>query len=130
MTQWKLKPESNKKKADIKPAAKPTDITSYWDREDPVYHSLVIKVIKRVGTKLQFSVWNSETEELELNGGKPYRIDLNDYLNVMSDLPTTAGLATKAKPYALLFVTDSWAKANDVSLRNGGGGKVPRPSSL
>ncbi len=130
MTEWKLTAESNKKKANTKPTAKPAEITTYWDREDPVYHSLVVKVLKRVGTKIQFAVWSPETDELLLKKGKPYSINLADYLNVLDELPSTAKLASKKKPFGLLFVTDSWAKANGVSLRDGGNGKVPRPASL
>lgn len=130
MTEWKLIAESNKKKALTKPTAKPGEITNYWDREDPVYHSVVVKVLKRTGNKVQFAVWHHETDELLLKKGKPYTIDLSDYLNVLNELPSTAAQATKAKPYGLLFVTDSWAKANGVSLRDTGNGKVPRTSSI
>ncbi len=128
---WKLIPESNRKKAQTKPVSDPSTIKSYWDREDPVYHSLVIKVLKRTGSKIQFAVWDPETGEDKLNDkGKAYTLDLADYLSVMNDLPSTAAAATKAKPYGLVFVTDAYAKKNKISLEGGGSGKVPKPASL
>ncbi len=131
MADWKLIPESNKKKANVKPAAKMTDIKTYWDREDPVYHSLLVRVIKRSGSKLSFAICDPTTGEETLKRGKPYVVDLSNYLNVLSDLPSTAALATKARPYGLLFLTDTYLKANRINARDGGGGgKVPKSASL
>ena len=133
MTDWKLIPESNKNKANTKPAAKMTDITTYWAREDPVYHTLLVRVIKRTGSKVQFAICNPETGEETLKKGRPYTVDLNDYLSVMRDLPSTAPLATKAKPYGLVFLTENYLKANKITLRDGGGGggsKIPLAASL
>ncbi len=133
MAEWKLKPESNKKKANVKPAAKMTDIITYWDREDPVYFSLLVRVIKRTGSKVQFAICNPETGEETLKKGRPYTVDLNDYLSVLGDLPSTAPLATKARPYGLVFLTETYLKAHKITPKDGGGGgggKVPVAASL
>ena len=108
----RVKLSANKAKANIAPAAKPSDLTTLWDRDFSVYRAMTVKVVARKGSMLSFKLIDRKTSVEITDNGKPFTVDLDDGKLVWSDLPSTAQMAKPGskKPYGFLLLSDEFFK--------------------
>jgi len=101
-----------RRKAVTAPVSSPDKAWPYWDRSFEVYRAYAVRVVRRKGDLISFTIWNGEKELTRK--GKPFSVDLSDGSIAWSELPSTAQLVKpgSAKPWGLLFLTDTWVRPN------------------
>lgn len=115
MASNQLKSSKSKKQSAIVPKAKASEVKEFWDREFATYRVSTVKVISRKGAVLKFFLVDRATGDEHGSNGKPFSVNLDDGAMCFSELPSTAPLATKAKPFGLLMLSEAWHKAQKVS---------------
>lgn len=137
----------DKAKATTKPVKSVDDLKGLWDREFGVYRVVVVEVLDRDGSMLDFDIVIDPSAKRSTKGGgkqrraaAPYRIDLDDGANVWGDLPSTAQLVDPGSDerIAYLCLNENWLFENlpDGLVLAARGGppkippKIPRTQSL
>ena len=128
----------NKREATTAPVKLVSELVAHWDRDVSMtgeqlsggYRGLSVEVVGRANNVLSFYVLDPNGKAKGVKAGAPFTVNLDDGLEVWSDLPSTAQSVDpeSSQRIGYLFLAPAWFARNKAVAMDGP--KWPRGYSI